>query len=326
MLFLFLFLLAIPLLLLLVEFAAERRDLRRYPAPGRILPSANLHVLEMGNGPSVILESGLAASSISWVQTQKAAQNFARVVAYDRAGLGWSPRRAAPPILKNLLADLDNVVAAQTKPVILVGHSFGGLLVGAYAHLHPGNVSGIVLVDPVSLETYSQLNDFHRGRLNRGIQLSKRGALLARFAIVRISLSLVARGAHRVPLMIGRVSAGKGSGLMRRLAGEIAKLPREAYGPIRSHWSRPAAFRLISEYLRLLPESATQATAMPIPPEIPVIVLSAATAQSSELIERDSLVANRPRSRHHQIPATTHWVQLDRPDLVVEAIRELISG
>lgn len=321
---LFLGLIAVPAILLLTEVLAEQRDRLRYPAPGRISPGTNLHVLEKGTGaPAVILESGLTASSISWIQTQTGVARFARVIAYDRAGLGWSANGKSPLTLDQLLADLNSVVISIGTPVILVGHSFGGMLVSAFAHLHPNQIAGLVLVDPVSLATYAKLNPFYSARLERGIRLAKRGAILARFAIVRISLSMVARGSRKLPALIGRASTGKGSSILSRLAAEIAKLPPDTYGPIRSHWSRPASFRLMADYLRLLPQAAAQAQNLPIPAHIPVIVLSAESATISELAERDLWTSAHPASRHAQVANTTHWLQLDRPDLVTEAVREL---
>ena len=324
MLSLVLCLLALPALLLLIEVLAERRDRLRYPAPGRFAVENGLHVLEQGSeGPRVILESGLAATSISWVKTQSEAAEFARVIAYDRAGLGWSPGRKSPLALDDLLNDLAHLVNADSTPVILVGHSFGALLVSAFANQHPDQVAGLVLVDPVSVATYARPDEFHAARLQRAIRLSKRGAVLARFAVVRIALSLLARGSRKLPVMIGRLSAGKGTTIMQRLAGEVAKLPPSAYGPIRSHWSRPESFHLMADYLRLLPYAAAQVQKLAVPAQIPVVILSAASATASEVREREDLVCTHPASRHTQIPNTTHWVQLDRPDLVVAAIREL---
>jgi len=317
-------LIAIPafiVLLLLLEVAAQKRDLRRYPPPGRILN--NLHLLEKGAGtPVIILESGLAATSVSWVLAHNQMAQAARVIAYDRPGLGWSPARKEPLTLNGLLASLSNVVQPN-EPAILVGHSFGGLLVSAFAHLHPDRVAGLVLADPVSIATYADPDRTHTQRLKLAVRLSRRGAWLARLGIVRGALSLVKRGNNKLPSLIGRASAGKGSSVMNRLATEVAKLPKETHGPISSHWSRAASFQLLAQYLELVPVAARQAQDMPIPPHIPVIILSAATATSSELAERDSWIRNRPFSRHSQIPGTTHWIQLDRPDLIAAAVAQL---
>jgi pimeloyl-ACP methyl ester carboxylesterase len=112
---------------------------------------------------------------------------------------------------------------------------------------------------------------------------------------------------------------------MNRLATEVAKLPPETHGPIRSHWSRAQSFNLLAKYLELVPVAARQARHMPIPPHIPVIILSAASATPAELAERNSWLRNRPFSRHTQIPDTTHWIQLDRPDLIAEAVSQLTT-
>ncbi len=327
-------------LLLLIEIWAERHDDRRYPAPGRLVPistTRHLHVVQHGTSPkdggpagrpTVILEAGLAATSLSWVFTPPLLAEFAHVVSYDRAGLGRSTPSDVPLSLGGILADLDALTQslALTPPFILVGHSFGGLLVRALAHLHPRRVSGLVLVDPVSLSIYANPDRQHRRRLALAIRLSQRGAVMARFAIVRTALWLVANGRRKLPSVVARVAAGKGSSVMDRLAGEIAKLPADTHGPIRAHWSKPASFRLMAEYLRLLPDAARQAQSMPVPGHIPVIVLSAASATTAELAERESWTFAHPASRHAQIPNTTHWLQLDRPDLVAEAVRELASN
>lgn len=319
------------LLLLLIEILAEAHDDRRYPAPGTLIPinaRRRLHVVQQGNHaerPTVILEAGLAATSLSWLFTPPLLAEFAHVISYDRAGLGRSSPSGVPLTLAGILADLDTLTHSLPlhPPFILVGHSFGGLLVRAFAHLHPQRVAGLVLVDPVSLTTYAHPDRHHSRRLALAVRLSRRGAVMARFTIVRTALWLVAHGSRKLPSVIARVSAGKGSSVMDRLAGEIAKLPPDTHGPIRAHWSKPASFTLMAEYLRLLPDAAAQAQSMPVPAHIPVIVLSAASATTTELAERESWTHAHPASRHAQVPNTTHWLQLDRPDLVAEAVREL---
>ena len=324
---------AVAVLLLLIEVLAERHDLRRYPSPGRLVPinSKRLHVVEQGTAnqggaPLVVLEAGLAATSLSWVFTPPLLAEFAHVVSYDRAGLGRSSAVRKPPTLHDVLADLDALTKTlpHSRPIILVGHSFGALVIRAFAHLHPHRVAGLVLVDPVSLATYANPDRHHAKRLKLAQRLSRRGVWLARLAVVRTALWLVARGARKLPAFIGRVSAGKGSSVMDRLAGEIAKLPPETHGPIRAHWSKPASFRMMADYLRLLPTAAGQAQRMPVPAHIPMVILSAATATAFELAEREGWTTAHPLSRHTQVPGTTHWLQLDRPDLVADAVHQLV--
>ncbi len=300
-------------------------DAVRYPPPGR-LTNAGLHVQQTGNGATcVLLESGLAATSLSWVLTQPGISRFARAISYDRAGLGYSSDAKAPHSLHALLDDLHTLIATTGAPCVLAGHSFGGLLVQAYAHLHPENVAALVLIDPVSLATWANPSLQERNRLSLGAKLCRRGAFLARLGIVRAALILLTSGGRSIAGFIGRVSAGKGSSVMARLAGEVAKLPPETHPLIRAHWSRPRSFLKLAEYLEDLPTAAQSAIAMPPPLHIPMTILSAATATSAEMQERDNWIAQRPGSRHEHIPGTSHWIQLDRPDAVINAIRAHIE-
>lgn len=64
---------------------------------------------------------------------------------------------------------------------------------------------------------------------------------------------------------------------------------------------------------------------MPFPAHIPFVVLSAASATDGELRERDEWVKESMRGQHLRVAETGHWVHLERPDAVVEAVRELVE-
>jgi pimeloyl-ACP methyl ester carboxylesterase len=138
------------------QAVSSHLDVRRFPPPGRIVDigPSRLHLYELGTGrPIVVLESGIAATSISWALVQAQVAEFTRVASYDRAGLGWSGLSLAPRTLEQMVSELAALLAqAQLPPpYILAGHSFGGLLIRAYAHLRPADVAGLVFIDPVSL-------------------------------------------------------------------------------------------------------------------------------------------------------------------------------
>src|SRR6266705_3363867 len=70
-----------------------------YVPPGVMLDvgGRRLHVVCLGNGrPTVLFESGIAASSLSWTRVLRDVATFTRACAYDRAGLGWSDSSRAP--------------------------------------------------------------------------------------------------------------------------------------------------------------------------------------------------------------------------------------
>jgi pimeloyl-ACP methyl ester carboxylesterase len=132
-------------------------------------------------------------------------------------------------------------------------------------------------------------------------------------------------GGKRFPTLIARMSAGQGTDVIMRLVGEIQKLPQDLWPTLGAHWSRPKCFRAMAAYLEALPESARAAILMPIAPEIPFIVLSASSANDAELQERDSWVRQSRCGRHIRIEESGHWLQLERPEVVVAAIQELVD-
>jgi len=305
--------------------------IRRYPPPGLLVDLPNgskIHVHRQGSavGPSVIFEAGIAGTSLGWALLQPLVAEFAQAVSYDRPGLGWSTGPLTPRTVANIVAEL--AAALQTAqvepPYILVGHSFGGLLVQAFAHTHPSDISALVMLDPVTQSGWANADDQRLRHLNTGVRLSRRGAWLARFGVVRAALTLLTSGGTKLSKLLARASAGQGNSVIERLIGEVRKLPPEVQPVIASHWSRPRSFTAMAAYLECLPACAREALTMPVPPEIPLVILSAATASESELAERAAWVAANRNSRHLQVEGTGHWLQLERPDLIASVIRDLI--
>ena len=170
---------------------ATALDRRNFPPPGELVDveGHRLHMQLMGSGrPTVVLETGLGGMSAAWGWVQPEVAHFTRVVAYDRAGLGWS-ESAESPITAFLVARrlhrlLD--AAGIDGPYVLVGHSMGGLFLRVFAHLYPDEVAGMVLIDAAHPDQYSRSPAITR-HMNSGFRMLENIPVLARLGYVRMT-------------------------------------------------------------------------------------------------------------------------------------------
>ena len=150
-----LILLAVLAAAALANAVLEWRDARAIPLRGRIVNvnGLRLRVLESGAeqpGPTVVLECGIGgATAANWGWVQRGVEQFAPVVSYDRAGLGWSSPGPMPRDGERLVEELHALLGAagHRGPYVFVGHSYGGLLARLFTERYPGDVAGVVLVD-----------------------------------------------------------------------------------------------------------------------------------------------------------------------------------
>jgi pimeloyl-ACP methyl ester carboxylesterase len=114
-----------------------------------------------GSGAKTVLliaGMGLDASATYKNTFRHFAADGYRICMYDRAGTGHSSPLAASRPLKELADELDGLIRERGwQDVVLVAHSFGGLVARAYAHAHPQTVKGIVFVDCVHESWYPAL-------------------------------------------------------------------------------------------------------------------------------------------------------------------------
>jgi pimeloyl-ACP methyl ester carboxylesterase len=104
----------------------------------------------MGDGaPTVIFESGRGGPGISWSRFQRDAATYTKACWYDRAGYGWSDPAPFPHPASAIAEDLHRLLdrARIPEPYVLVGFSFGGLTARVFTHRYPAGVARMLLVD-----------------------------------------------------------------------------------------------------------------------------------------------------------------------------------
>jgi pimeloyl-ACP methyl ester carboxylesterase len=306
------------------------RHRRQFAPPGRLIDVGGhrLHATCRGAGsPIVIFESGIAASSLSWALVEPVVATFARVCAYDRAGLGWSDAPSRPRtfegIVDELCALLDEIAPRGPRQrYVLVGHSFGSFVIRAFAMRRPEQVAGLVLVDPATewLTTTTE-----RARLLRGgRQLSRVGALLAHLGVVRASLALLTGGAPAAPRNFVKIFGPTAAHTLARLVGEVRKLPPELHPTVRAIWCQPKCFHAMGAHFGALEQGIPVITDLAPPRDIPVVVISGGNQPEQQLAAHRLMADASDRGRHVIANKSAHWVQFDQPELIVEAIKDVI--
>ncbi len=275
------------------QWLATRQDLAATPPPGHLVDIGGyrLHLWCTGNGaPAVILDTGLGGSTVGWGFVQPDVARFTRVCSYDRAGMGYSDPGPSPRTARQIASELVRLLdRSGMGPVVLVGASIAGFNVRVFASDHPERAAGLVLVD-ASHEA----------------------------------------DAHEVPPMARFVPVLSTLGVLRLLGvsfGErVESLPPsvQRYGKATSF--RSAGYQAAADEIIHIEESVSEVRSSRRQLTIPVVVVTGARGADenwrklqhdlTSLSERGCLMIARQSG---------HVVQVDQPEVVVDAIRGVVE-
>ena len=293
---------------MIYENIFEARDRRFNPMTGRLFDVGGfrMHLDCTGEGsPTVILESGLGDTYASWRKVQPQIAKFVRVCSYDRAGLGYSDSSSLPRTSKVIAGELHALLQAAgiAPPYILVGHSMGGFDARLYASLYRNEVAGMVLVDASHPD---QENRFPPELKNMEGSWVREAEFLK----------------YTMPFGIPR------------LLGLCDEDPVQRAAECNFH----TAAESVAE-LKSFPESAAQTAASGSLGDLPLVVLSHDPDKPSSDLPADVATPvndawekmqkelSQLSTRGTQVVAknSSHYIQTDRPDVVIDAVRGVLD-
>lgn len=273
-----------------------------------ISPSRKMYIECRGNGsPTVVLVAGQRGSAAEWSLTESktvppqpavfgAVARFTRVCAYDRPGtpVGESFSRSdpapQPTTAAAATADLHELLrsAGERAPYVIVGHSAGGTVARLYASIYPDEVRGMVLVDA----------------LGEGLQDAMTPA---QWTIQRILLEGDLTESLREYPDIERFDADA-SFAQLRAAPPLRPMPLVVL-------SADASIGQLVEYM-----AANGQLPAGVPADFGHVTEAAQRASQARL------AALVPGARHDTNTNSGHNIHREQPQLVVEAIRDVVDA
>ncbi len=308
------------------QWLASARDAKRFPMPGERVDigGRSLHLYCSGEGPvTVLLENGLGGNYSAWRLVQPSIAQFARVCNYDRAGLGWSDPSDRATRAEFVSADLHTLVnaAGLKPPFVLVGWSAGGIFVRRYYHDHPNGIIGMVFVDS------SQEQQRHR--------LAEPGDTQEHQREIEYQL-----GACRALAWSGLVRA---SGAMKQTVAPL-HMPADLEAEMVAMQNRTNYCSGIAHEMQGFESDVSQSDPPALLGDVPLVVLRRGRASSpkdypmpvsqadldqldqSWITLQNELAALSTHSSHRIARDSGHAIPIQAPELVVEAVRDIVLG
>jgi pimeloyl-ACP methyl ester carboxylesterase len=313
---------------------AQATDAYPFPPPGvRIdIGGWSLHLNcsgPFGSGPTVVLEAGSGDFSPTWTFVQPRVESFARVCSYDRAGSGWSDLGPSPRTIRQVAYELHTLLraAGERPPFVVVGQSYGGLYVRAFASAYPDEVHGMVLIDSAHEDDILFIN----GRMIRQSELATGEPIPPVKTSNPLKESdIPANVRQQIEAAVRQLGPRVNDAPYNKLPPDVQRIRTWALSQVKHFAANDNRF--VGDEIKAMSAARTE---FPLG-DRPLMILTRGTPvypgdrQEERQRERDrtqkDLATLSRRSRQIVVPGSDHEIHIDAPDVVVDAIRRVVSG
>lgn len=307
----------------IIEAIVRQQVSQQYPAPGKMVDIGGrriqLDCRGMGS-PTVVLEAGLGnLGSLSWSAVQDSIATTTRVCSYSRAGIMWSDPALGDFDSQRMAQDLHTALtnAGEQTPWVMVGHSLGGPHVMMFNSLYESEIVGFVFVDASHPDQNDRFRKIMGSTADDEPKIAKIPPLLAdvaaRIGIVRL-----------LPLGL---APDNSPSFVAQTAN--AYLPQTAASNLQAVRSFKTVLTDASKFRKL--------------GDRPLIVLTATQKTNPEELKKSGMSEEKERAfqtaweelhkdqatwssrSRHQIIESSHNIQFDRPDVVINAVNEVVA-
>lgn len=299
-----------------------------------VAPNRRLNLLCLGSGsPTVVLEPGAGGDISSWRMFHKRVSAVTRTCVYDRAGYGFSDPPTRPSSPPNLADDLHRLLAGSAipRPVVLVGHSAGGLYAVLDADRHQSDLAGMVLIDPTVAEQAQFQHALETPEEARKVRTEMVEALAG-----WTDCSTRARAGEDPQVISTCFNKIRPDAPATLRAGMLLR-----YNRAQVYEARTSEIGALDAFLETYrpPQGPSARPAKAAWGDLPLIVLHAANStvgayspetnskdRAMKLAARERLASRSTAGKLIVVQGAGHQIPREKPDAVVAAIREVVEA
>ena len=291
----------------------------------RIDGARRMNLYCTGHGsPTVVLDAGLGDGTKAWGLVQPVIARRTRTCSYDRAGLGFSDPSPRPGTSANAVDDLHRLLAAAgiEPPYVLVGHSLGGMNVKLYAELYPAEVAGMVLVDPSHEDLGTRI-----WKLDPAYQAQYAPFIASLQPCLEATADQLVEGAPLAATCVG-CAGPRYSQAINATEARLGREPgrRRAWISEQENIWFASADQLRAAYRNLGDIPLIVLTKEPSAP-VPGETRALRNAKNRLWIDlHDAIAHMSSRGTRWTVPDTGHYIQLDQPGTVDQAIVDVLRA